>query len=86
MKVLRINRPSVSFYKDLWCEKKTLQDIFFRGMGFFFLDFITQYFVDIFSEPPKKIFANKFWKRLTFDNMSQKEQTYKDVWYQRTTM
>ena len=25
----------------------------FRGMAFFFSDFVTQYFEDIFSEPPK---------------------------------
>ena len=32
----------------------------FRGMGIFFSDFVTQYFVDIFSEPPKSLLTKKF--------------------------
>ena len=53
MKSLKINRPIVSFYKDVWW------DIFQRNEECF-SDCVTQYFVDIFSEPPKSQFANNF--------------------------
>ena len=53
MNFLKFNKPSVSFYKDIWCEEKKLSRIYLREMGIFFSDFVMQYFVNIFSEPPK---------------------------------
>ena len=41
--------------------KGKLSNAYFRDMGSFFFfswDFVTQYFVDIFNEPPKK-FVNE---------------------------
>ena len=53
MNFLKIIRPNVFFYEDIWCERKILQNIFQRNGEFFFQDFVTQYFVDIFSKPPR---------------------------------
>ena len=56
--------------------------------GVFFSDFVTQYFVDIFSESPKSFFKNKFRNCSIFNKTSQKNRpsvsVYKDYWYQRT--
>ena len=40
--------------------------------SFFSLNFVTKYFVDIFSEPPKSLFNNKFKNCSIFDKTSQK--------------
>ena len=45
--------------------KGKVSKTYFREMGIFFLDFVMQYFVDIFSEPPKSLFTNKFRTFLT---------------------
>ena len=37
-----------------------------------FSDFVTQYFVDIFSESPKSFFTNKFRNCSIFNETSQK--------------
>ena len=85
MNCLKINRPSVSFYKDIWCERKT--HILEKWGVFFSSDFVTLYFVDIFSESPKSFFTNKFRNCSIFNEMSQKNRPsvsfYKDYWYQR---
>ena len=89
MKSLKIYRPSKSFYEDVWCEKKTLQDMF-QMNGDFFLDFKTQYFVDIFSEPLKSLLTNKIRNCSIFNKNLQNDRSsvlfYKDVWYQRTNL
>ena len=51
----------VHIFKKIYGVKGKLSTTYFREMGSFFsLDFETQYFVDIFSEPPKRLFTNKF--------------------------
>ena len=55
-----------------------------------FSDFVTQYFVDIFSESLKSFFfTNKFRNCSIFNEASQNNRPsvsfYKDYWYQRTT-
>ena len=54
--------------------KGKLSRTYFGEMESFFssLDFVTQYFVDIFSESPKSLFTNKFWNYSIFNKMSQK--------------
>ena len=44
-----------------------------RNGEFFFLDFVTQYFLDIFSEPPKSLFTNKFRICPIYDKTLQKK-------------
>ena len=45
---------------------------YFGEMGIFFLDFVTQYFVDIFSKSLKSFFTNKFRNCSIFNEMTQK--------------
>ena len=58
MNCLKVNRPSVSFFKDVLCENWLWHII--EKWGFFLLDFVTKYLVDIFSEHPKSLFTIKF--------------------------
>ena len=46
---------------------------YFGEMGSFFLDFVTQYFVDIFSESLKSFFTNEFRNCSIFNKTSQKK-------------
>ena len=77
-KLIYINRPSVSFHKDVWCERTTLyfreiEILFLFIYLFIFFNFVMQYFVGIFSEPPKKFFFTyKFRNGSTFDKTPQK--------------
>ena len=71
MNCLKISRPSVSFYKDVRNGKENSLGHILEEWGFF-LDFVTQYFVDIFIESPKSFFTNKFINCSIFNEMSQK--------------
>ena len=56
--------------------------------GVFFLDFVTQYFVDIFSESPKSFFSqinSGIAQFSTKRHKNDKPIVSKDYWYQRTT-
>ena len=57
--------------------KRKLSRTYFGEMGIFsflfFSDFVTQYFVDIFSESPKSFFRNKFRKCSLLNETSQKK-------------
>ena len=53
---------------------------YFREIeSIFFSDFVMPYFVDIFSEPPKSLFTNKFRNCSIFDKTSQKVIDLKGV-------
>ena len=51
----------------MYSVKGQLSRTYFREMGSYFLDFVTQYFVGTFSEPPKSVFTNKFRNGSIFD-------------------
>ena len=72
--------------------KGKLSRTYFGEMGIFFLlsDFVTQYFVDIFSESPKKMFSQINSGIASFSTKRHKNNRpsvsfYKDYWYQRIT-
>ena len=52
--------------KKIYCVKGQLSKTYFREMGIFFSDLVMQYFVEIFSEPLKRLFTNKFRNCLIF--------------------
>ena len=70
--------------------KGKLSSTYFGEMGSFFSsDFVTQYFVEIFSECPKSFFTNKSGiaqlSTKRHKNNRPSVSFYKDYWYQRTT-
>ena len=63
----------VYLFIKMYGVKGKLSRTYFGEMGSFFSsDFVTQYFVDIFSESPKSFFTNKFRNFSIFNEMSQK--------------
>ena len=54
---------------NMYGMKRKLSRTYFREMGSFFFsfsDFVTQYFVDFFSEHPKSLFLEKIQELLKF--------------------
>ena len=58
-----MNTPSVFFKKDVWCERKTLPEKFYRN----------GIFLDIFSDTAKSKLMNEFRKCTFFNKQSQNE-------------
>ena len=65
--------PVCGIFIKIYGVKGQLSRTYFREMeSFFSSNFVTQYFVDIFSEPQKSLFTNKFMNCSIFNKTSQK--------------
>ena len=62
----------VYLFIKMYGVKGKLFRTYLGEMGSFFLDFVTQYFVEIFSESLKSFFTNKFRNCSIFNETSQK--------------
>ena len=88
-KVFKLIGQVYIFYKDVWCEKKTLQDKFYRKAIFF--GFGNATFSRHLQKKLQKVSsqinlgnAQCSTKSLKIDRTSI--SFYKDIWYQRTTL